>query len=220
MKRKSLVILLLIGSLLLSGCLNNQSPEEKMFEALEKVVSAEKVFKEQQNPLVELEQQEKKLYDQIISLSMKEFEEITKLSDEALDIVDQRKNHMDKENESIEQSKAEFDKTKEIIEEIDAASLKGTANELYDIMMDRYDIHDELYGNYIAAIEYDRELYELFKQEDVTIEELENQISKINDSYEKVLKDNEQFNEKTEKYNEVKLSFYKDAGLEVKENKE
>ncbi|MFS0591912.1 YkyA family protein [Cytobacillus horneckiae] len=214
-KGKAIILLLILMSFVMSGCINKE-PEQKMYDALEKVVAAEQVFKEQQDPLVQIEQQEKKIYDEIISLSMKEFDKIKKLSNEAIDLVEQRKAHMEKERESIEQSKQEFEKTEDIINSFDDSTLKKTAEDLYGIMIERYDVHDELYTNYIASIELDKELYELFKQEDVTIEQLEAQIAKINDSYEKVLNDNEQFNVKTEEYNEAKLNFYKEAGIDVK----
>ncbi|MBN6889209.1 peptidoglycan hydrolase CwlO-like protein [Cytobacillus horneckiae] len=214
-KGKAIILLLILMSFVMSGCINKE-PEQKMYDALEKVVAAEQVFKEQQDPLVQIEQQEKKIYDEIISLSMKEFDKIKKLSNEAIDLVEQRKAHMEKERESIVQSKQEFEKTEDIINSFDDSTLKKTAEDLYGIMTERYDVHDELYTNYIASIELDKELYELFKQEDVTIEQLEAQIAKINDSYEKVLNDNEQFNVKTEEYNEAKLNFYKEAGIDVK----
>lgn len=214
-KGKAIILLLILMSFVMSGCINKE-PEQKMYDALEKVVAAEQVFKEQQDPLVQIEQQEKKIYDEIISLSMKEFDKIKKLSNEAIDLVEQRREHMEKERESIEQSKQEFEKTEDIINSFDDSTLKKTAEDLYGIMIERYDVHDELYTNYMASIELDKELYELFKQEDVTIEQLEAQIAKINDSYEKVLNDNEQFNVKTEEYNEAKLNFYKEAGIDVK----
>ncbi|MBT2687854.1 YkyA family protein [Bacillus sp. ISL-47] len=196
--------------------MNQPTPEEKMYEILENVVAKEKTFEEQQDPLVNLEKKEKDLYDRIIALGMKEFDEITKLSDEASSIVDQRKDHMEKEQESIQASKVEFETLLPIIEEIEDKKVKEKSKLLYEIMMERYKIHDVLYKDYSKALEYDKELYAMFKKEDLSLEQLEEQISKINDMYEKILASNKQFNEKTEEYNEAKLSFYKEAGLEIK----
>ncbi|MBU8877651.1 YkyA family protein [Bacillus sp. FJAT-29790] len=209
----------IIGILLFSGCSNKQTPVEKMYEVLEKVVSTEKAFEDQQVPLVELEKKEKGIYDHIISLGMKEFEEITKLSNEASVIVGKRKKHMDIEQESIEASKAEFQTLSAIIEEVEEPLLKEKSLELYDIMMERYNIHNDLYQHYSNALKLDKGLYEMFKKEDLQLEQLENQISKINEEYAKVLEANEMFNEKTNQYNETKLSFYKEAGLEIKTKK-
>lgn len=146
---------------------------------------------------------------------MKDFEEIKKLSDEASAIVVQRKEHMEKEQKSILASKKEFESLSPVIEEIESQKLKDRAKELQEIMMDRYKIHDTLYQDYSNALQLDKELYAMFKKEDLTLDQLENQISKINEMYEKILSSNKQFNEKTKEYNEAKLDFYKEAGLEI-----
>ncbi|MDZ5470622.1 YkyA family protein [Bacillus sp. 31A1R] len=211
-----LFLIVIAGSIFLTGCLNTKSPTEKIYEVLESVVQTEQGFEDQQDPLVNLEQQEKKLYDKIIALGMKEFDQIIKLSDEALTMVDQRKEHMEKEKESINKSSEEFKKIVTTIEDIEDPKVKEKARNMYATMMERYDIHNELYSNYMQGLEYDKELYELFKNKEVSLEQLEEQIKKINESYENVLNANERFNEQTQKYNELKLEFYKQAGLEVK----
>ncbi|MBS4189054.1 YkyA family protein [Bacillus sp. FJAT-49705] len=215
--RKSYIILVyLAGVLLLTGCLKQQTPVEKMYKVLENVVASEEAFEAQQDPLVELEKKEKEIYDKIISLGMKEFEEVTKLSNEASEIVDQRKTHIEKEEESIKASEKEFKALKPIIEDLKNPALKEKSLQLYEIMIERYKIHSELYLYYSKAIELDRELYAMFKNENIQLDQLEDQITKINEIYGKVLEANEKFNEKTKRYNDMKLSLYKESGLEVK----
>lgn len=55
----------------------------------------------------------------------------------------------------------------------------------------------------------------MFQNEELTLEELEQQINLINETYEKVVAANESFNKLTDQYNNAKVSFYKKAGLEV-----
>ncbi|MDF2039529.1 YkyA family protein [Cytobacillus oceanisediminis] len=219
LNKSRLLLVFIIGAFILTGCMNSPDPEEKMYDVLENVVAKEKDFEKQQEPLVKLEKREKELYDKIINLGMKDFEEIKKLSDEASSIVEQRVTHMEKEQESIQASKKEFESLSPIIEEIEDQKLKDKAKELYEIMMDRYKIHDTLYEDYSKATQLDKELYAMFKKEDLTLEQLEDQVSKINDMYEKILVSNKQFNEKTKEYNEAKLDFYKEAGLEINTEK-
>lgn len=219
-KKISLAIIMMAGVFSLAGCLDKQSPEEEMFEALEKVVSIEKVFEDQQDPLVELEKKEKELYEKIISLGMKEYDQIVKLADEALAIADKREEHIDKEKESIDESEKEFKNVDKIIDEIEDANLKKQATELQKTMMDRYEIHNELYKNYKQGLQYDKELYEMLKDKELSFEKLEEQINKVNKIYETVMKNNQEFNDKTDQYNEEKLSYYKNAGIEVSTEKE
>lgn len=200
---------------LLMGCTGGPSPEEQIYETLEKVVTVEKDFEEQQDPLVELEKKEKELYDKILTLGMKEFDQIVTLSNEALTIVADRETRIKNEHESIKASKEEFKKIDSFITEIKEDSLKEEANGLVSLMNERYESYEELYSSYIEAIEHDKKLYEMFQNEELTLEELEQQINLINETYEKVVAANEEFNKLTDQYNNAKVSLYKNAGLEV-----
>lgn len=219
-KKISLYIIIVTAVFSIAGCVNQQTPEEKMFERLEKVVSIEKDFEDQQDPLVQLEKQEKKLYEQIISLGMKEYDQIVKLADEALEIADKRSEHIEKEKESIKKSEQEFEKVSGIIPEIKEPSLKKQASQLQETMKERYAIHEKLYTNYKQGLQYDKELYGMLKDKELSFEKLEEQINKVNEVYEKVLKNNKDFNDKTDQYNKEKMTFYKKAGIEVSTDKE
>lgn len=196
-----------------TGCTKEKSPVEKMYDVLEKVVSAEKVFEEQQDPLVTHEKKEKEIYDQIIKLGMKEYDQIVKLSNEANLLADERKELMEKETNSIKESQKEFIKVKNLKGKFEDPALKKLANELYEIMMERYKAHDALYLEYNEALNKDKELYGMFKNKNLSLEDLEAQVNKLNETYKKVYSANEKFNILTEQYNDKKLSFYKQAGL-------
>jgi Putative cell-wall binding lipoprotein len=195
--------------------LNGQTPAEEIFEKLEEVVQIEKTFEEQQQPLVELEKKEKELYQSIIELNMQEYDEVVRLADEAIAITEKRKEHIDKERESMQESKAAFETVPDIINEIDESDLKEQATELYDLMQDRYNIHEELYNAYSEGLVNDTKLYNLLKDEELTIDQLGEQINIVNAAYEKVIDSNNRFNEVTEQYNQKKLDFYEAAGLEI-----
>ncbi len=217
MKNKTLkvVFLCVCMSFLLMGCLGGPTPEEQIYETLEKVVAVEKDFEEQQNPLVELEKKEKELYDKILTLGMKEFDQIVSLSNEALAIVGDRETRINNEQKSIEASKKEFQKVDALISEIKEDSVKEEGNELVSLMNKRYESYEDLYTVYKEAIEHDKKLYEMFQNEELTLDELEKQINLINETYEKVVAANETFNKLTDQYNKAKVAFYQNAGLEV-----
>jgi hypothetical protein len=199
----------------LSGCNTGPTPQEEIYETLEEVVNLETTFKEQQNPLVELEKKEKELYDEIISLGMKEFDKIVALSKDALAIVEERETRLNEEKMSIEASKEKFNSVLDYINNLEDETLTQDANQLVELMENRYTSYSTLYSNYLEAIGQDKELYTMFQNENLTLEQLEEQIKKINESYEKVIAANEEFNNFTEQYNESKLAFYENAGLEV-----
>jgi predicted RND superfamily exporter protein len=217
-----LMLLFLFGSLMLTGCLNRQSPAEEMYEVLENVVQIEKAFEEQQEPLVVLEKEEKDLYAQIIELNIQEnHKEIVNLSNSAIEIAEKRQNHLDKERKSIEESKLEFEPVAGVIEKIDEEDLKTKATSLYDLMQERYAIHEKLYQSYTEGLSNDINLYNMLKQEEeIESERIEEQLNKVNEAYEEVLIYNQDFNEKTDRYNEAKLDFYHSAGLNIQPSEE
>jgi len=222
MKRIVILSLMSLFLLVLSAC-GFKSPTEKMYDKLEEVVSIEGGFEEQQEPLVTLEKEEQGIYNKIINLSLDEMDEITKLSDQALNSIANRKEHMEKEEDSIMKSKEKFETIKEDIDDLDEEKdkdLKKKAEDLYQTMIERYKVHDDLYANYINGLEQDKKLYEMFKQEDASMEDLEAQVKKINETYQKVYDNNEKFNELTKKYNELKIDFYKKAGIDIQETED
>lgn len=186
-----------------------------MYDVLEKVVASEKGFEEQQDPLVSLEKKEKEIYDQIIELGMKEYDQIVKLADEAISLADERKEHIEIETKSIKESEKEFKKAAELKGELDDPDLTKLVQELYDTMMERYRAHEVLFKEYSEAITADKELYGMFKNKNLPLDNLEAQVEKLNESYKKIFEENEKFNKLTEKYNDQKLSFYKKAGLKM-----
>ncbi|MEH7346653.1 YkyA family protein, partial [Bacillus sp. JJ1532] len=180
--KSCLIIICLSTVMIISGCLNKSSTVEQIYNVLEKVVASEELFEQQQDPLVELEKKEKEIYDKIISLGMKEMGEVSKLSDEAAQIVDQRQEHMVKEEESIKASENEFKSLEPLIEEMEDPELKRLSQDLFDCMMERYSIHEEIFQHYSKAIQLDKDLYAMFKEENLQLTQLEEQINKINEA--------------------------------------
>lgn len=216
MRKAVISIFMMMMASLLSGCFHMKSPEETIYDIFEETVEKEKDFKELQKPLMELEKKESTIYDQIMDLGMKEFAEIKKLTDDALLNVDEREKLLLKEQAAMNASQEEFEKAKEYIEKIKEKELKKAANDLFILMKKRYQAHETLSGIYKEGLEADRRLYRLLKDEELEYDVLEAQIEVTNTLYAKLLEANNQFNEATEEFNEKKLAFYQQAGIQVK----
>lgn len=204
--------------LILTGCNPFQSTPEKIHEILENVVEKEALFEKQQQPLVQLEKDEQRLYVEIMELGTKNIDEIVEKSEKAIEIVDKRKNHMDNEQKSLEESKEEFKRVKPLIEKIDEKQVKDKADQLYSVMTERYRTHDDLYTAYIQGLEQDKHLYNMLKAEERSLEKLEDQIVNINLIYQDVIAANEKFNKLTKEYNDTKHAFYELSGLDIEES--
>lgn len=212
-----IILSVIAGVFLLTGCVSKEKSAEELYKVLENVVEAEKEFEEQQEPLVTLEKEEKEIYNQIMALGMKQHEEIVKLSDEALSLIEKRRDHLQKEIDSINASKKEFKKTEEIKEKIKDSKQKRKIEDLFKIMSNRYKVHNQLSKEYKGALERDEELYLMLKNESTSFDKLEAHVMELNKTYQNVLNANEKFNELTAQYNKKKLEFYKEAGLNLEE---
>lgn len=201
--------------LMLTGCTEKVSPVENMYTTLEAVVTEENGFNEQQDPLTELEMKEHELYQQIISLSKKEFDQIVLLSKEAFSVVEAREEKIELERQSMINSKEKFKEALDLLLTIEDENLKQQAEALVETMNSRYEAHENLYEAYKKGIGLDKELYTILQDENLTLEQLETKINEINEAYQAVLSANEEFNSLTKEYNESKQSFYEAAGMEV-----
>ncbi|WP_270182053.1 YkyA family protein [Alkalihalobacillus sp. CinArs1] len=208
------IISLFFCFLILVGCQFGESTEEKMYNHLEEAVALEDQFREQQEPLAKAEKKEQGLYDEIVALSMDEFDKIKSLSEEAEALTEKRLEYLNNEKESIDKAYEEFENTKELSEDLEG-EVQKSANTLIEKMDKRYEAYQTLYKEYKAAIELDKKLYSMLQDKELTLEQLQEQIKSVNDQYTKVSEQKEKFNTYTTEFNEAKKAFYKAAELNV-----
>lgn len=210
-------VCLYIGLILivaLTAC-SGSSTEQKIYDHLQEAVQLEKGFEEQQDKIVELEKQEQEIYDQIADLDSEESDEIKKLSEKAIKSIEERSEKVATEKESIDDSRAEFEKIEDLIEKIEEKATKDKAEEMYQVMMDRYKSYDELHEAYLTSLEEEKTLYTLLPKEDLEQEEYTDQVTVLNEVYEQVIEKNDKMNKATKEYNAFKEEFY--DMIEIKE---
>jgi TolA-binding protein len=204
--------LCLIAVIILAGC-QTTTPEEKVYRILEESMKKEKSFEQQQKPLKEMESEENSLFKEIMDAGKKNEGRVKELSETALNNLQMRRGLMKKEQESILASKMEFYKLKEPLSKINNIKRKKEVTELYQTMQDRYKIHNQLFESYKNGLYLDESLYKMLLNKNLNIHLFEKQIDKTNEAFAVVMKSNEDFNSKTQMFNNEKQSFYKNAGL-------
>ncbi|KAF1680987.1 MULTISPECIES: YkyA family protein [Bacillus] len=204
-------------SLILTGCMG-QDPVDLFHHSLEKAAESEKPFQEEQKTLKELESSENQLYNDAMKLNMDDYKKIAALSEEALKNVSKREEHLKIEGDSIKKSKAEFEEAKTYAEQMKDDQIKEKADAAATHMKQRYTSYDAMYKEYKKSLQLNKKLYMQLKDKDLTRNDLDKQIDKVNASYEKVLKYSGEFNEQTEKYNKAREDLYDAAGYHVKKS--
>ncbi|SDH88466.1 YkyA family protein [Alteribacillus bidgolensis] len=209
--KKKTFFLAAIIFFILSACGN--SPEERVYSHLEEAVALEETFEDQQEPLMELEEQEQNIYEEMLTLGTEDLEEIEMLADEAIGYAEERTELLEKEKESIEEAYEEYKLGEEEMNNVEGAEEEAEA--VQEAMDQRYNAYQSLYNSYEEAINDDIALYEAFTKEDLSIEELQSYIDEVNEAYQQVIDNRNMFNDYTDEYNEAKQAFYEAAGLDI-----
>lgn len=211
--RKILLTMFIALVVILAAC--GGPTEEQIFNHLEEAVDLEADFDKQQGEITKLEKEEQEIYSEIIDLGSEDLDEIKQASQQAIEIIEKRADKIEAEKESISDSKDEFEKIDKLIDKLDDEKAREKGREMYEVMMERYDTYEELNEAYTESLNQEKELYTLLQKEGVEQDDITDHITKINDSYGKVLEANEVFNKDTAAFNELKEEFYETADIDV-----
>lgn len=211
-----MILFLIVPVLFLGGCNNAQANKERIYNFLEEVVALEEEFANVQQPFGELEANESQIYAQMVEEPASNKEEIDQLAIQGLELINQKKEMLEKERESILQSKKKFEEIDKLIKKTKDEKVQKKLENLQAIMENRYNQYEQLYTLYTEVFTLENNLYQLFINGDTTIEKLENAIKLINDQYTKIQESNDLFNDWTRKYNDEKLVLYNELEIEVK----
>lgn len=209
------IVLLLIGLVATLAACSGESTAEKIHTHLEETVVQEEGYKNQQSEITALEKKEQEIYAEIIELDMEDFDQIKTLAEEAIAVIDEREEKVNLEKESITNASEEFHSIEDLLANLEDEAVNAKGQEMYDTMLERYEAYDELYTAYMESLELERELYEMIQVEDLEQEALNEHIEKVNASYETIFSVNDQFNELTVAYNQLKQEFYEAAEMNV-----
>lgn len=206
---------IIISSLLLVTACSSKSSEEKIHDHLEEAINLEEDYETLQGEIGELELQEKEIFNQIVDLDMEQFDEIQKKSKEAVELSNQKQEKLGEERESIEASEEEFVQVESIITDLEDENVKQDAEEMYEIMTNRYAAYYDLNDTYQTSVDQEIELYEMLQLEELEQEEVTAHLEALNENYEKIISLNEEFNQLTAEYNDAKRAFYEASDLNV-----
>ncbi|GGP14636.1 YkyA family protein [Oceanobacillus neutriphilus] len=215
MSKKVYMFAIIISSILLITACSSKSSEEKIHDHLEEAINLEEDYETLQGEIEELELQEKEIFNQIVDLDMDQFDQIQELSQDAISLSDQKKDKLGEERESIEASEEEFVQVESIITDLEDENVKQDAEEMFEIMTNRYETYYDLNDTYQTSVEQEKELYEMLQLEELEQEEVTSHLEALNENYETIISLNEEFNQLTAEYNEAKRTFYEASDLNV-----
>ncbi|ANU27841.1 YkyA family protein [Planococcus versutus] len=189
--------------LMLSAC-SSSGISGDLDAALNDTFEEEEEYREVQADLEEREKAEQKLFEEIMALTQEEQDKVAKQAQQALDSADERLEFLNTEKESIESAEEKSADIDQLIEDAEEASVKADVKALKVKMQERFAAHGEFAKAYEQLIGYQKELYEMLKDEKTKLQALQEKAAKVNEQNEQVQQAVTTFNELTEQVNTLK----------------
>lgn len=212
---KKIILFILITAVLFLAACSGDSVTNTMYEHLEKSVELEEPFIESQQQLISLDSKEQEIYGQLIELSADEMDKVNELADEAITTINERKEILAEELTIMSEANEEFSNVKELVEKLKEDDQIEKAEKLVNTMEKRYATFKELNEISVSSLDENEKLYQLFKNEELTEEELKEQITAVNEVYDQETELSNNFNQLTEQYNQEKREFYETTDLNI-----
>ena len=212
---KKIILFILITAVLFLAACSGDSVTNTMYEHLEKSVELEEPFIESQQQLISLDSKEQEIYGQLIELSADEMDKVNELADEAITTINERKEILAEELTIMSEANEEFSNVKELVEKLKEDDQIEKAEKLVNTMEKRYATFKELNEISVSSLDENEKLYQLFKNEELTEEELKEQITAVNEVYDQETELSNNFNQLTEQYNQEKREFYESTDLNI-----
>lgn len=212
---KKIILFILITAVLFLAACSGDSVTNTMYEHLEKSVELEEPFIESQQQLISLDSKEQEIYGQLIELSADEMDKVNELADEAITTINDRKEILAEELTIMSEANEEFSNVKELVEKLKEDDQIEKAEKLVNTMEKRYATFKELNEISVSSLDENEKLYQLFKNEELTEEELKEQITAVNEVYDQETELSNNFNQLTEQYNQEKREFYESTDLNI-----
>lgn len=208
--------ILLVG--VLSGC-SVKNPEKQLYTTFENTTSKEKLLVNNKKKLESLETKNQELYSQILKDGKANNELVTGKIDQAMANIDEREKIINKEKDLLENEQKKVQSHQSYIDKIKDGKLKKQANKVKDSYEKRYQSFIKIKKNYINLLKEEKQLFEKLKIKETNLKEITEKVNAVNKLNSEIQKEKENFNTITQEYNAAKITFYKGANIQVKEEK-
>ncbi|MBU5220714.1 YkyA family protein [Bacillus albus] len=218
MAYKNRILIGLLSLNLLSGC-SSEKAEDTLYRLFEAAAQQEKDLSNHVIKLKNFETQDQNMYEQILKEGKKDNILVTEKINKVFKNLNERKEILKKEEEIIDASLAKFKNTSMYIKKLENKVLQQQAQQVKELYQSRYKAFKNMKDKYLKLLGAEKELYEKLKTKDTNLKKIKEKVGEINNLHTDIKIQIEKFNNYTQKYNEEKLNFYKQANLNIKVQK-
>ncbi|MDF9612872.1 YkyA family protein [Bacillus cereus] len=212
----ALVGILSVG--ILSGCLG-QKPEVKLFTVFETAATQEKSLADDKKKLEQLEKQGQELYSEILQEGKEQNKAVIKKIEQATVNIEEREKVVHNEMTLFENEQKRVQSAQSYIDKMKEGEMKKQAEKLKEAYEKRYQSFRKISGNYVGLLTEEKQLFEKLKGNETDLKEISEKVKAVNILNDEIQKERKTFNIHTRECNELKVSFYRDAKIQVEEEK-
>ncbi|WP_411843947.1 YkyA family protein [Salinicoccus sp. HZC-1] len=198
---KKLITGLALTIVMIAGCSSDEDELTDFYNAFQETVEVEKDIESVSQEFNSLESEKAELQG---SLENATREELPEISSQLVDNTEARIEQLDAEVAIMEDSRSRMESSKQYIEEISDESNRKKAESLVNAMDARYQAHGEMIGSYKSVLESEKQIFEYLGEEDISQDEVDEQLNSLGEEYQKVEEKADAFEEETAKVNEIK----------------
>jgi chromosome segregation ATPase len=187
-------------TLVLSGCNSDSTIEKQLSITMTEMNNAEKVYRDAQGELTELEKLEQELFNETMELTQQQLDELKIKVTELEELLGQRLAHIEGEEKSISKARKSADKLDAIIEQADT-NAKKSIEQLKIAVTSRYELHSAFVVEYKKLASLQKELYGMLISEETELMALKDIVGEVNTQKDVVRLAVTSFNDATVKVN-------------------
>jgi hypothetical protein len=187
-------------TLVLSGCNSDSTIEKQLSITMTEMNNAEKVYRDAQGELTELEKLEQELFNETMELTQQQLDELKIKVTELEELLGQRLAHIEGEEKSISKARKSADKLDAIIEQADT-NAKKSIEQLKIAVTSRYELHSAFVVEYKKLASLQKKIYGMLIFEETELMALKDLVGEVNAQKDVVQLAVTSFNDATVKVN-------------------
>lgn len=196
-----LFLVIFISTLVLAACGDNKEELRAFYTSLEETIEIESEIEELSQSFNNLEEEKRQRQDEINTADR---ETLSAISADLLEKLDEQVALIEREQTVMEESRESMLTTESLVEDIPSEMDRLRAEQLIEDMTARYEAHSEMREAYTDVFDTERELFELYDDDDLSQEQVDTLLEELREDFKVVEEKNNAFQQATANVNEKK----------------
>ncbi|TCZ75594.1 hypothetical protein E0485_17030 [Paenibacillus albiflavus] len=212
MKRVNISVALLLLSLaILGGC--SDKAKDNAVTLLNEHMVLEQKFSGYLKQITQLETKDKQTYDNILTEGKKDYLNAKSSISDALQTIEERRSVLAEAQNALLAASENMNSLEKEVNRIKSIEESEQGHKLIDLYKSRDEVFINLYNQYMSGLELDDKLYQMLNDKSSNLKQINNQVAERNRSFTEVTKLMHEFNQKSQEFQDGRISFLKQLGV-------